>query len=97
MCNDPNFDHTNIYTIYDRVSTVHNGKDIQEWDVINDKKQVERLTLECMNMHFSQADGTPLTSDQWINQFNDEQTQESIINGMFDCNPYPRALCTFVA
>lgn len=28
--NDPSFDHTNINTIYDRVSTVHNGKDISE-------------------------------------------------------------------
>lgn len=88
----PTFDHTNIKTIYDRVSTVHNGKDVSEWEVVNDKNQVERLTLECMQMHFSKADGTPLTSPDWISRMNDETVQNSILDGTFDCNPYPRAL-----
>ena len=57
----PGFDHHNINTIYKRVSTVFNGKDVSEWEVINDRTKVEQLTLECMQIHFSQSDGTPLT------------------------------------
>ena len=90
--NDPTFDNKNIHTIYARVSTVHNGKDESEWEIVNDRQQVERLKLECMKMHFSQADGTPLTSPEWINRLNDETVQESVLDGTFNCNPYPRAL-----
>ena len=92
-----NFDHTNISTIYKRVSTVHNGKDVHEWEVISNREQVERLTLECMQMHFSQADGTPLTSPEWISRLNDETVQNSILDGSFDCNPYPRTLRLFLS
>ena len=94
---DPNFDHTNIDTIYKRVSTVHNGKDVHEWEAVSNREQVERLTLECMRKHFSQADGTPLTSPEWIERMNDEKFQNSIIDGSFDCNPYPRALRLFLS
>ena len=94
---DPTFDHLNIKTIYSRVSTVHNGHDVTEWEVINAKDQIERLTLECIQMQFSQADGTPLTSPDWIHRLNDKEIQGSILDGSFDCNPYPRALRLFLS
>ena len=36
---DPLFDHKDINTIYSRVSTIHNGKDVPEWEVINDREK----------------------------------------------------------
>lgn len=93
----PNFDHTNIDTIYKRVSTVHNGKDVQEWDVVSNREHVEKLTLACMQKRFSQADDTPLTSTDWIERLNDKTVQNSILDESFDCNPYPRALRLFLS
>ena len=80
----PGFDHHNINTIYKRVSTVFNGKDVSEWEVINDRTKVEQLTLECMQIHFSQSDGTPLTHSDWISRLNDEIVQNSILDGSFE-------------
>ena len=89
---NPSFDHTDINTIYSRISNVHNGKDVPEWEIINDRSQVERLTLECMQMHFAQADGTPFTATEWIAKLTDETIQNSILEGTFDTNPYPKPI-----
>ena len=85
------FDILNMDYIWDRVQ-VANGKDIAEWDIINDQENVERLTLACMRKHFGQAQGTPLTSDYWIKTLCDKQCQDDIISGTFDLSPYPRSL-----
>lgn len=71
---------------------IANGKDIDEWEIINDQESVEQLTLACMQKHFAQSQGTPLTSDFWINNLTDEATQTEILSGKFDLTPYPRSL-----
>ena len=45
--NDPAFHIQNMDFIWDRVQ-IANGHDIDEWDIVNDKESVERLTLECL-------------------------------------------------
>ena len=42
--NDPAFHIQNMDFIWDRVQ-IANGHDIDEWDIVNDKESVERLTL----------------------------------------------------
>ena len=42
--NDPTFHIQNMDFIWDRVQ-IANGHDIDEWDIVNDKESVERLTL----------------------------------------------------
>ena len=49
-------------TIWERLRG-KNGKDVKKWIEIDERKEVERLTLECMKKHFSQAEGTPFTKE----------------------------------
>ena len=65
-----NFDHTNMNNIWARVNTKENGKDVNHWDIVDRKEKVEELTLACMQLHFQQANGTPLTSQDWITKLN---------------------------
>ena len=61
----PNFNYKNMQTIWDKI-TPSNGKDIHTWERIDKQEDVERLSLQCMNLHFAQSNDTPLTSDDWI-------------------------------
>ena len=42
---DPSFDHTSMDTIWPRVNTKANGRDIVHWEMIDNKIKVEELTL----------------------------------------------------
>lgn len=56
------FDHLSMEYICPRVQ-IANGKNVKNWDLINDKSKVERLTLDCMRCHFAQSQCTPFTDD----------------------------------
>ena len=77
----PEFDHKNIHTTMDRIG-LNNGKDISCWGV-------ERLTLECMNIHLAQSNGTPLTSNEWIERLQDDHFQQTVLDGTIPDNKYP--------
>jgi len=85
------FNVLNMEYIWPRVQ-IANGKDITEWNIVNDKETVEALTLACMRKHFGQAQGTPLTSDFWIKTLTNKDSQNAIMEGSFDLTPYPRSL-----
>ena len=59
--------------------TPSNGKDIEFWGIVDQQQEVEHLTLECMKLHFSQSNNTPLTSDYWIYHLMYPSTQQSIL------------------
>ena len=95
----PDFDHLDMKFIWPRVQ-IANGKDVLNWDLINEKNEVERLTLACMRCHFAQSQGTPFTDDFWIKEFSKKETQESVLNGTYDLTAfsepvqlYLKALC----
>jgi len=57
---------------------IRNGKDIQNWIEVEDRKEVECLTLSCMKKHFKQVEGTPLPTNHWSSQLIDEEFIEQI-------------------
>ena len=90
------FNILNMNYIWDRVQ-VANGHDIEEWEIINDKNNVEKLTLECLKKHFGQAQGTPFTSDFWVHTLTDEDEQNKILSGEFDLSTYPKSIQLYLA
>ena len=90
----PEFNHKNINTMWNRI-TPSNGKDIHSWDIIDQQNEVEHLTLECMKLHFSQANNTPLTSDVWIHNLMHPTIQKSILEGKYDLSSYPKPMQIF--
>ena len=89
--NLPNFDHSNMEFIWPRVQ-VANGHDVESWEIVNDKEKVETLTLACMRKHFAQSQGTPFTSDDWIDKLSDKDIQNAIIAGQYDVSQHPEAI-----
>ena len=60
--------------------------------MIDQKLKVEELTLECMKKHFAQAQGKPLTSNDWIQKLSNADIQQQIIDGTYDLADAPRAI-----
>ena len=85
-----NFDHTTMENIWPKVSTKANGRDIVNWETVDQKNKVEELTLACMKKHFAQAQGTPLTSPDWIEKLSSESVQQMIIDGTYDLSDMPK-------
>ena len=48
----PEFDHTHMDNIWKRANTKENGKDVDNWGIIDHQEKVEELTLACMQLHF---------------------------------------------
>ena len=88
----PDFDHTDMKNIWPRVNTKENGKDIDNWEIIDHQAQVEALTLACMQLHFQQANGTPMTSPEWIERLASKDFQQQIIDGTFDSSYLPQSI-----
>ena len=59
------------------------------------QEDVERLALACMNLHFGQSNGTPLTTDEWISKLMDTNFQQEVIDGNADLLAYTPALNHF--
>ena len=82
-------------TIWERLRG-KNGKDVKKWIEIDERKEVERLTLECMKKHFSQAEGTPLTSNYWTAQLTDDEFIQNIRNENYEClHRENEAICAY--
>lgn len=88
----PGFDHTDMNNIWPRVNTKENGKDIDNWDIIDHKDKVEELTLACMQLHFQQASGTPMTTPDWITRLASKEFQQQVIDGTFDTTDLPQSI-----
>lgn len=92
---DPNFDHMSMKFIWPQVNTKQNGCDIKNWEVLDKRDQVEELTLAVLKCHIAQANGSPLTSDEWIKTLTSREAQERIINGEFDTSTLPKPMQIF--
>ena len=84
---DTSFDHTDIRSMWDRI-TPTNGKDIKEWQRITEKSAMEKILLDWQQMHFLQANETPLSTIQWKEQFDDPMFQEEVIHGRYSPPSY---------
>ena len=80
--NAANFDRKNIETIWDKVN-VPNWKDIVFWEMVERKDEVEKMVVQFMRKHLTQAQGTPLTTDEWDAILESRQHQEEILSGTF--------------
>ena len=87
QCDDPLFNEYNLSAIWERLST-KNGKDITQWKTITDPQLIDSLLSSWQRAHFTQAFGSPLTSKYFEKEFQDEETQNSILNGKYkpQCN-----------
>ena len=74
---------------------IKNGKDIQNWIEVEDRNQVENLTLSCMKKHFRQAEGTPLTTDHWSSQLMNEDFIEQIQSENY--NKFSHPFCSLLS
>ena len=72
-----------ISVIWERIEK-KNGKDIQKWEQINERKELEDILLQWQKQHFRQAGETPLSSKEWKLKLVDESTQQAILNGNFE-------------
>ena len=90
----PDFSHLNMRTIWTRIIPT-NGKDICEWEILDQQSEVERLSIECMKLHFSQSNETALTSDYWIETLMNHECQQKILQGTFDLSPFPEPVQIF--
>ena len=64
-----------------------NWKEIKHWEKIEQQADVEEMVSAFMRKHLTQAQGTPLTSDEWDELLTTPEVQDSILNGTF--NPPP--------
>lgn len=92
--NSPGFDRKNVNTMWKRILPT-NGKDSESWDIVDQQQEVENLCLECMKLHFSQSNNTPLTTDYWMKQLLDPAVQEKILNGTYDFTNIPEPIKIF--
>ena len=88
----PEFNHTSMQFIWPRVNTKNNGRDINNWETIDQREKVEELTLQVLKCHFAQANGSPLTTDEWIEKLNSEEVQNQIQDGTFDTSKLSKSL-----
>ena len=61
-----------------------NGKDINEWEQINERRDLETMLLGWQKQHFRQAGETPLASREWKLQLVDENSQDEILSGTYE-------------
>ena len=60
---DDSFDHKSVDNMWTRI-TPKNGKDITSWERISDKNEMETMMLRWQQLHFLQANETPLSSSE---------------------------------
>ena len=75
-------DNTNVDRMWERI-TPKNGKDVEAWDRVTDKTEIERILLRWQQLHFLQANETPLTDAEWLEQFEDPTFQEEVVHGTY--------------
>ena len=67
--------------IWKRLQKHKNGKDIKQWEEIEEKELVENLTMKCMEAHFAQAHGSRLTTDVWKERLVSEEFISNLKQG----------------
>lgn len=80
---DPSINPLDVDAMWDRI-TPQNGRDISTWDRITDRKEMERILLRWQQLHFLQANETPLTTDAWKHCFEDPTFHDEVLHGRYD-------------
>ena len=80
---DDDFDHLDVDNMWTRI-TPSNGKNVKEWERITEKSEIERILLRWQQLHFLQANETPLASPSWKQHLDDPQFQEEVIHGRYN-------------
>jgi len=78
--NEQDFDHMDFDTIWEKVNT-GNWKHINQWEQLDNVTVIEDIMLKCMQKHFQQAHGTPLTSTHWKKKLQNQDFVEKIRKG----------------
>ena len=65
------------------IITPKNGKDIKNWTRITDRETVEKMLPRWQQLHFLQANETPLTTVEWKEKLDDPEFQDDVINGRY--------------
>ena len=58
-------------------------KNISQWERVTDKESIEKMLLRWQQLHFLQANETPLTSQEWKERLDDPDFQNDVINGTY--------------
>ena len=74
------FNHYSIDTIWNRLQK-YNGKDVNEWERIDNREQMEKYILQILQLHFTQASNTPLANIFWMEKMLDKSFQNRILRG----------------
>ena len=79
----PGFNHHDIDVIWPRLQLA-NGKDITEWEEVENTVQVESLILDALQKHFSQASDTLITTPKWREILKSKKGQDELLNGTLE-------------
>ena len=85
--NDDTFNHIYVDDIWKRI-VPKNGKDVQTWERITEKETVEQMLLRWQQLHFLQANETPLTTPSWKAKFDDPAFQNKVPHGEYQPPSY---------
>ena len=77
-----NQDNSSVEAIWD-IITPKNGKDIENWTRVTVRENVEKMLLQCQQLHFLQANETPLTTAEWKAKLDDLEFQDDVIHGRY--------------
>ena len=72
-----------IPTMWNRIERA-SGKDIDKWETICKRGELEEILVDWQRQHFRQAGETPLSTNGWRRKFIDEETQNQILDGTFE-------------
>ena len=78
--NSPTFDHKNLDIIWERTQR-NNGKDIANWEKIEDIPSVITYVTHFLKRHFGQSTGTPFASIYWMQRLTDPAFQQDLLDG----------------
>ena len=84
---DADFDYTNVNNMWERI-TPHNGRDIKVWERVTEQSEMERILLRWQQLHFLQANETPLTGKEWKKQFEDQNFHDDVLHGTYEPPSY---------
>ena len=76
------FDHYNVNTIWNRLQ-IANGKDVLQWERVEDPEKIEKYVIEFLKRHFGQASTTPLGNIYWMERLSDPDFQQDLLNGKY--------------
>ena len=76
------FSHYDVDTIWKRLQ-IANGKDVSEWERVEDPNLMEKYILEFLKRHFAQASNTPLANIYWKTKLSNKEFQKALLDGSF--------------